>query len=628
MPNLFEYQNYRAYLHGYYNEQKAAKGNFYFRLQSLPEPITSLTLSVMLRMGFKMLCTMGEFTARWANQYDFRWRELRKCRQASACPKTSLIVISTERRNLWRLQTLVNRSLTSVRDDSLPSFRTDTSYLFFLLPRRSCMDFKRLKVVSQLTMMVVLAGFLLVQGQTFDGYTFFASGKSAYLYDMNKKIVHTWSSNYSVAGNADLLRDSSVIFPSSNAGEWRSGGVLTGGRLQIIKWDGTVVWDYLYRSAAYIPHHDIEPVYYTNDPTEKPNVLLICYTAQGDKITEIRPTGATTGEVVWEWVASQHGCAAGTGADKPEMLDLGKGGHGVEWMHANYVCFNRTLNQVVIDVKAFNEIIVVDHSTTTAQAAGRTGGRWGKGGDILYRWGNPANYGASGTRQLNGQHCGSWVLDTMPGTNLALPGAFNIMAVSNMDRKIVEFTPAGSGNGIYPRTAGQAFGPTSPLWTFAVGDMASNEGSVQRLPNGNTLICTGGVGGGMGGSGGGKIYEVTPAGATVWTLTGLSTTKAARYAFSYLDPGVTSTLSNNLKYTREHCTISSDPLSRQVRFRVGDNSGNTEFSVVNMVGEQVFRGTTSADYFIWNVGNRPAGSYIVTIKQGNRVDVKRWALMR
>jgi hypothetical protein len=44
----------------------------------------------------------------------------------SVCPKTSLIVISTERRNLWRLQTLINRSLTSVRDDSLPSFRTDT----------------------------------------------------------------------------------------------------------------------------------------------------------------------------------------------------------------------------------------------------------------------------------------------------------------------------------------------------------------------------------------------------------------------------------------------------------------------------------------------------------------------
>jgi uncharacterized protein (TIGR02147 family) len=31
MPNLFEYQNYRAYLHDYYNEQKAQKRNFSYK---------------------------------------------------------------------------------------------------------------------------------------------------------------------------------------------------------------------------------------------------------------------------------------------------------------------------------------------------------------------------------------------------------------------------------------------------------------------------------------------------------------------------------------------------------------------------------------------------------------------
>ena len=31
MPNLFEYQNYRAYLHDYYNEQKALKRNFSYK---------------------------------------------------------------------------------------------------------------------------------------------------------------------------------------------------------------------------------------------------------------------------------------------------------------------------------------------------------------------------------------------------------------------------------------------------------------------------------------------------------------------------------------------------------------------------------------------------------------------
>ena len=66
-------------------------------------------------------------------------------------------------------------------------------------------------------------------------------------------------------------------------------------------------------------------------------------------------------------------------------------------MHANHVSYNRFLDQVVIDVKAFNEFIVVDHSTTIEAAKGSTGGKCGKGGDILYRWGNPSNYGMSDT---------------------------------------------------------------------------------------------------------------------------------------------------------------------------------------------------------------------------------------
>ena len=60
-----------------------------------------------------------------------------------------------------------------------------------------------------------------------------------------------------------------------------------------------------------------------------------------------------------------------------------------DWMHSNAVAYNAELDQVLLNVLEFNEFWIIDHSTTTAEAAGHTGGKHGKGGDLLYRWGNP-----------------------------------------------------------------------------------------------------------------------------------------------------------------------------------------------------------------------------------------------
>ena len=66
-------------------------------------------------------------------------------------------------------------------------------------------------------------------------------------------------------------------------------------------------------------------------------------------------------------------------------------------MHTNSIDYNEEFDQILISVCNFNEIWVIDHSTTTAEAAGHTGGNSGKGGDLLYRWGNPAAYRAGTT---------------------------------------------------------------------------------------------------------------------------------------------------------------------------------------------------------------------------------------
>ena len=66
-----------------------------------------------------------------------------------------------------------------------------------------------------------------------------------------------------------------------------------------------------------------------------------------------------------------------------------------DWTHFNAVDYNADLDQIVVSLRNFSEIWIIDHSTTTKEAAGREpAGESGKGGDLLYRWGNPRVYRA------------------------------------------------------------------------------------------------------------------------------------------------------------------------------------------------------------------------------------------
>lgn len=155
-----------------------------------------------------------------------------------------------------------------------------------------------------------------------------------------------------------------------------------------------------------------------------------------------------------------------------------------------------------------NELWIIDHSTTTAQAGSESGGRRGHGGALLWRWGNPRNYGAGGAadQRLFGQHNPSW-----------LPGSAPRLLVfdNGGDRpgddysEVLELAlPFDDAHG-FTREAGQPFGPAQPAWSYAdPGTFFSGFISgAQRLPNGDTLICSGAPG---------RVFEVTPAGHVVW----------------------------------------------------------------------------------------------------------------
>lgn len=454
--------------------------------------------------------------------------------------------------------------------------------------------------------------------EPYEGLTFYSSGSSAYLYDMDKNLVHEWKSTYNAAATAHLLRDSSVLYSGRDLNGW-TGGVLQGGRFQIIKWNGDLAWDFRYSSSDYCPHHNMEIMYYTDDPNEVPNVMAALYVnetgvSRPDKLVEIKPTGLTTGEVVWEWYSWEH--RTNDPDNHPELLDQSSSGGMGDWTHVNNISWNRELDQLVVDIKSFLEIIIIDHSTTTQEAAGSTGGTYGKGGDILYRWGQASNYGISGSDDLRGFHGGAWVHTVCPRTFEELPGGGNVIIFHNDQDELLEIELPGAGDGIYPRDPGEAFGPDSPVWT-SDQNLAGHEGSVQKLPNGNVLYGDPTAG----------IVEITSDGDVVWSLS-TRCNQARRYSYSYLDQSVGVT-EKPVSYKKDlSFYIHYDPQNSHAKILFNNPVNNAQVTIFTINGKKVFSNNCIEKHLYWNIKNQPCGIYIVQVKIGNESISKFFNLVK
>ncbi|HPN37750.1 MAG TPA: aryl-sulfate sulfotransferase [Melioribacteraceae bacterium] len=382
-------------------------------------------------------------------------------------------------------------------------------------------------------------------GQAFTGYTLYSPNNSRYTYliDMNNLTVKTWTHSVSGGYSAYLLEDGSVLRSGNSSNSQLNGGGATG-IVQKYDWNGNLIWQYTYSSSTFRSHHDIEPM-------PNGNVLIIAWevktaaqaVAAGlkrsisiwpDHIIEVKPTGSTTGTIVWEWHAWDHliqdydvtKANYGVVANHPELLDINVGStmQG-DWMHVNGISYNADLDQIVFSSHNLDEFYVIDHSTTTQEAASHSGGRYGKGGDFLYRWGCPSNYRASGTQVFNVVHSSIWIPENYPGGDNIL--AFNNREGTNASM-IVEIKPPRNEDGSYNYTSGQYL-PISPEWTYSASGFYSHHlGGCQRLPNGNTLIVQ---------STSGKMFEVSQTGSVVWSYNkGGEIVRALRYAPSY--PGI------------------------------------------------------------------------------------------
>jgi hypothetical protein len=398
--------------------------------------------------------------------------------------------------------------------------------------------------------------------EPYEGYTLFSPEYSTftYLIDMDGDIVHTWKSNY-IQGlgtylleNGDLLR---LDLPNLNT-TFRGGGIA--GRVEKFDEDSNLLWEYEYFNNEHCSHHDIEPL-------PNGNVLIIAWESKTrseainagrnpdrlefnsiwpDHIIEVEPTGFSSGNIVWEWHVWDHLIQDfdstkdnyGVVENHPELIDINFGNKNQDWNHVNAIDYNEELDQLLLSVHNFNEIWIIDHSTTIEEAAGHTGGKSGKGGDILYRWGNPQAYraGNENDQMFFGQHGTSWIEKGCPGEGNIL--IFNSGDNNRKYSSVEEIIPPIDSNGYYIYTQGSAYGPDAPIWIYTAENPSDLYSIIlsnaQRLPNGNTLICS---------TMQGLFIEVTPEKNIVWEYQNIlpvpitnAVPRAHRYPTDY--PGI------------------------------------------------------------------------------------------
>ena len=318
--------------------------------------------------------------------------------------------------------------------------------------------------------------------QSYNGYTLFAPAMSKYTYliDNDGNLINKWESNYLPALSAYLLENGHLVRAAKVE---ESGQQLTGG-FQEYDRDNTLVWEYYYGTQ----HNDIEPMpngnvlLVVNDRKTKAVAiqagrdtnLIDDNNIRSLSIIEVSQTGPDTEEIVWQWNVWDHLIQYfdsskdnfGTVEDHPELMDINFVLDGDQnWLHTNSVSYDEELDQIFVSNRRTHEIWAIDHGTTTEQAATHENGNSGKGGDILYRWGNPKAYraGTDADQKLFGQHDAYRVKSGYPGEG-------NIIIFNNgwPDRgysSIDEITTPIDTNGIYSLTR-TAYEPQTQSWIY------------------------------------------------------------------------------------------------------------------------------------------------------------------
>ncbi|MBN2090577.1 aryl-sulfate sulfotransferase [candidate division KSB1 bacterium] len=448
----------------------------------------------------------------------------------------------------------------------------------------------------------------------YNGYTLFAAKGKTYLIDMEGYIVNQWNlgTNPRLLDNGNLL-DATKSDPSGFSGfkelDWNGNTI----------WEYTEKrntyfphhdWTRIFNKKL----NAYTTLYIANKTVTKEQALAAganptssSYNdVQMDAIVEVDMNGI----IVWEWWFFNHIIQdydatklnyVGTGktiADYPGKININMPGKPLkkDWLHCNSIDYNAELGHIVIN-SVHGEFYIIDHDNTflANDPTGSITLAATTAGDFLYRFGDPARYNqgdppsiledwttsTTGNKQIGGSHDVHWI---KPG----LPGAGNIQIFNNGEylfervsqSYIFEVNPyfnsqkVNTGAYLNPPDAGYY------TWNYPNKDamkqkkLISNQvvwiynskndqnfystigGSEQRLPNGNTLICSDSQG---------HLFEVTYGDAVnlpqvVWEYINPVTEDGIKHIITDQYPMYNSVF-RAYRYTSEHPALAGRDLS-------------------------------------------------------------------
>ena len=168
-------------------------------------------------------------------------------------------------------------------------------------------------------------------------------------------------------------------------------------------------------------------------------------------------------------------------------------------MHANGLDYDAINDIIFLSVNYFDEIWVIDHSTTIQESQSDSGGNYNKGGNLIYRFGNPYTYDSLGEKLFDKNHFPNLLEDGVEGEG-------NVLVYVNGNstgQSIVYELELPNQLNLYSNSNNE---PTI-RWSYMNDELfATKLSGAVRLSNGNTLITESDYG----------LWEITPEGEIAW----------------------------------------------------------------------------------------------------------------